>query len=69
MYITRLETGTRCRWGKFSDPAVVRQEVHAHQPDGSVTLFRRNDTMTAEPLLPEFRVPVAELFQLPTATK
>jgi hypothetical protein len=45
----------------------VRQEVYAHRPDGTATLFRRTDTLTAEPVLPEFRVPVAELFQLPTA--
>jgi Uma2 family endonuclease len=46
----------------------VRQTIHAYRPDGTMTLFRRTDTLTAEPVLPEFRVPVADLFRLPTAT-
>jgi Uma2 family endonuclease len=45
----------------------VQQEVHAFRADGSVTLFRRADTLTADPVLPEFRVPVADLFRLPAA--
>jgi Uma2 family endonuclease len=44
----------------------VRQEVYAHRADGTATLFRRTDILTAEPVLPDFRVPVAELFRLPT---
>ncbi len=57
-----LEAGAQLVWVVYPD----RQEVHAHRPDGTVTLFRRTDTLTAEPVLPDFRVPVADLFQLPT---
>ena len=45
----------------------VQQTISAHRADGSVTEFRRTDTLTADPVLPEFRVPVADLFQLPMA--
>lgn len=58
-----LAAGAQLVW--VIDP--VRQEVYAHRPDGTATLFRRTDTLTAEPVLPDFRVPVAELFRLPTA--
>lgn len=46
-------------------PAV--QEVYAYHADGTLRLFRRTDTLTADPVLPDFRVPVADLFQLPAA--
>jgi Uma2 family endonuclease len=59
-----LAAGAQLVW--VIDP--VRQEVYAHRPDGTVALFRRTDTLTAEPVLPDFRVPVADLFRLPTAT-
>lgn len=58
-----LEAGVQLVW--VIDP--VRQEVYAHRADGTAVLFRRTDTLTAEPVLPEFRVPVADLFRLPTA--
>lgn len=45
----------------------VRQTIHAYRADGTVRLFQRTDTLTAEPVLPDFRVPVADLFRLPTA--
>lgn len=57
-----LEAGAQLVWVVYPD----RQEVYAHWPDGTATLFRRTDTLTAEPVLPEFRVPVADLFRLPT---
>lgn len=57
-----LEAGARLVW--VIDP--VRQEIQAYHTDGTVTHFGRADTLTAEPVLPEFRAPVAELFQLPT---
>jgi Uma2 family endonuclease len=59
-----LEAGAQLVW--VIDP--VRQEVYAHRPDGTATLFRRTDTLTADPVLPDFRVLVADLFRLPTAT-
>ena len=59
-----LEAGAQLVW--VIDP--VRQEVNAHRADGTVTFFGPADTLTAEPVLPDFRVPVAELFRLPTAT-
>jgi len=59
-----LIAGAQLVW--VIDP--VRQEVYAHRADGTATLFRRTDTLTAGPVLPEFRVPVAELFRLPTAS-
>lgn len=43
------------------------QEVYAFYADGAVRLFRPTDTLTGEPVLPEFRVPVADFFRLPTA--
>jgi Uma2 family endonuclease len=59
-----LDAGAQLVW--VIDP--IQQEVRAFRADGSVALFRRTDTLTAEPVLPEFRVLVAELFRLPTAT-
>lgn len=58
-----LEAGVQLAW--VIHP--VQQTIHAYRADGTVTLFRRTDTLTAEPVLPDFRVPVAELFRLPTA--
>jgi Uma2 family endonuclease len=40
-------------------------EVHAYPAGGGVALFRGGDDLTADPVLPGFRVPVAELFTLP----
>jgi Uma2 family endonuclease len=57
-----LAAGAQLVWLIYPE----EQTIHAFRPDGTVTLFRRADTLTAEPVLPEFRVPVAELFRLPT---
>lgn len=46
----------------------VRQTIHAYRADGTVTLFNRTDTLTADPALPDFRIPVADLFRLPVAS-
>jgi len=43
------------------------QTVHAYCSDGSVRLFTAAGSLTAEPLLHEFCLPMAELFRLPTA--
>lgn len=56
-----LDAGAQLVW-------VVEPEdetVHAYKADGSVTLFRKADTLTAEPVLPGFACPVAELFRQP----
>lgn len=45
----------------------LQQTVHAHRPDGAVRRFRSTDTLTGEPVLPDFQVPVVDLFRLPTA--
>ena len=58
-----LTAGARLVWLIYPE----EQTVHASRADGTVTLFRRTGTLTAEPVLPDFRVPVAELFRLPTA--
>jgi Uma2 family endonuclease len=59
-----LEAGVRLVW--VIDP--VQQTIHAYHADGTVSLFRRTDVLTADPVLPDFRVPVADLFRMPTAT-
>jgi Uma2 family endonuclease len=46
----------------------VRRTIHAYRADGTVALFGPAETLTADPVLPEFRVPVADLFRLPTGT-
>lgn len=58
-----LEAGAQLVW--VIHP--VQQTVHAYRADGSVTEFRRTDTLTAEPVLPEFHIPVADLFRLPAS--
>ena len=62
-WIEWLEAGAQLVW--VIDP--VQQTIHAYRADGMVGLFRRTDTLTAEPVLPDFRVPVSDLFRLPTA--
>ncbi len=56
-----LAAGAQLVWVVFP----VDHELYAHTPTGTVRLFRRGDTLTADPLLPEFGVPVADLFALP----
>ena len=58
-----LEAGAQLVWVVHPD----QQTVHAYRADGDVKEFRRKDTLTAEPVLPEFRIPVADLFRLPPA--
>lgn len=41
------------------------ETVHANAAEGSVRLFRKSDVLTAEPVLPGFECPVAELFRRP----
>jgi len=58
-----LEAGAQLVW--VIHP--LQQTVHAYRADGAVDHFRRTDKLTAEPVLPGFQVPVADLFRLPTA--
>jgi len=58
-----LEAGAKLVWVVHP----VQQTIHAYRADGSVVLFRRTDTLMADPVLPDFRVPVADLFRLPVA--
>lgn len=39
--------------------------IHAYRAAGGFHLFTETDTLTAEPVLPEFQLPMAELFRLP----
>ena len=43
----------------------IQESIHAYRADGSVRLFERTDVLTAEPVLPAFSAPVADLFRLP----
>ncbi|MDB5309961.1 MAG: hypothetical protein JWO38_4163 [Gemmataceae bacterium] len=56
-----LRAGVRVVW--VIDPK--EKTIHAYRADGSVTLLRETDTLTGDPVLPGFAVPVAELFRLP----
>ncbi len=39
--------------------------IHAYTSPRSVQLFSESDTLTAEPVLPGFELPLAELFATP----
>jgi len=58
-----LEAGAALVW-VINPP---QRTVHAYRADGTVRVFGPNDTLTAEPVLPGFQVPVADLFRLPAA--
>ena len=58
-----LAAGAQLVW--VIDP--LQQTIHTYRADGTVGLFARADTLTGDPVLPEFRVPVADLFRLPAA--
>jgi len=45
----------------------VQRTIDVHHADGTVARLRSGDTLTGEPLLPEFRVAVADLFAMPGA--
>lgn len=59
-----LAAGAQLVWVVFP----IQREVYAYPAGGGVRLFGPADTLTADPLLPEFRVPVADLFTLPAAS-
>lgn len=57
-----LAAGARLVW--VIDPE--RRAVHVYRPGGpTVLLLREADTLTADPVLPGFACPVADLFRLP----
>ncbi len=57
-----LDAGAQLVWVIYPK----QREVHVYPAAGAVRVFRAADTLTAEPLLPDFHVPVADLFTLPT---
>lgn len=57
-----LEAGARLVWVVHP----VRRTVHVHTADGASRVFGPADELTADPVLPDFRCPVADLFALPT---
>jgi Uma2 family endonuclease len=58
-----LAAGAGLVWVAFPDT----EEIHAYTRDGTVRIFGPADTLTADPVLPDFRTPVADLFRLPTS--
>jgi Uma2 family endonuclease len=58
-----LEAGARLVWVVYP----VQRNVHAFRSDGPAAAFGPADALTAEPVLPDFRAPVADLFRLPSA--
>jgi len=60
-----LEAGAALVWVIYP-PA---REVHAFWADGSNRVYRLHDELDAEPVIPGFRVPVADLFRMPTLAK
>lgn len=57
-----LDAGVKLLWVVYPDS----QTVHVWNADGRMQLFKRADTLSGAPVLPEFSVPVADLFKLPT---
>lgn len=57
-----LDAGVKLQWVVYPDSQTV-QVWHA---DGRMQALKRADTLSGDPVLPEFSVPVMELFQLPT---
>jgi len=57
-----LEAGAQLVWVIHPD----HQTVHAYRADGGVDHFKRTDMLHARPVLPDFQIPVAELFRLPS---
>jgi Uma2 family endonuclease len=58
-----LAAGARLVWVVYPESRVVQ----AHAADGRAARFRTGDTLTADPVLAGFAVPVADLFRLPAA--
>ena len=53
--------GTTLYW--VVDP--VTKSVHVYHRDGTVKLLREHETLNAESVMPDFALPVAELFETP----
>ncbi len=55
-----LRAGVQLVWIVYP----IEREVHVYRPDGA-SILHIEDTLTANPVLPDFSVRVAELFRLP----
>jgi Uma2 family endonuclease len=56
-----LAAGARLVWVVHPN----QQTVHAYRADGGVAVYAAADALPGDPVLPGFRVPVADLFRLP----
>jgi Uma2 family endonuclease len=56
-----LAAGAKLLWEIYPNSRTVR----AHRPDGTITLLRAADTLTAPDILPGFACPVGDLFEPP----
>ena len=56
-----LAAGVKLLWEVYPNTRTIR----AHRPDGTITLLRATDTLTAPDILPGFSLPIAELFRVP----
>lgn len=56
-----LKAGVQLIW--IIDP--LEETVEVYRADGTTARFGPTDTLTAEPVLPEFRVAMSDLFRLP----
>ena len=56
-----LAAGVKLLWEVYPNTRTIR----AHRPDGTITLIRAADTLTAPDVLPGLSLPVAELFRVP----
>ena len=54
-----FQAGTRLVWFVFS----VAQEVYAYTTPTTTRIFTRADDLTADPVLPGFKLPLANLFE------
>jgi len=56
-----FEMGVKLLWEVYPESNTLR----VHRPDGTITLLRATDTLTAPDLLPGFKCPIADLFYVP----
>ncbi len=54
-----LEAGVQVVW--VADPE--QRTITVYRADGSIETLTENDTLTGEPVLPGFRLPVSEVFE------
>ena len=61
-----LAAGARLVW--LIDPETKVVHCHDREQPSAITIRREGETLTGDPVLPGFAVPVAELFRLPVAS-